>query len=109
MHKAVQITTDDVKKIAKLADLPLRDNEMEKFAGQFSKTVEVVNELNELDTKGLPETYQVNNLKNIMRQDKVDTSRTLSQDDALSQASKTHKGYFVVPRVIDTDETETVI
>ena len=104
MHKASAITSDDVKKIAKLANLTVLPEEVEKFADQFTKTVEVVNELNEIDTTGIPETYQVNNLTNIYRNDVVDESRVLSQQLALSQAKKTHNGFFVVPRIIDSSE-----
>ena len=105
MHKAQNITADDVRKIAKLANLKVSPDEVDKFAGQFSQTVEVVNELNEIDTAGIPETYQVTNLVNITRDDVVDHSRILSQESALSQAKKTHTSFFVVSRVIDsTDE-----
>jgi len=106
MHKAQSVTIDDVKKIAKLASLNILPEEEKKFAEQFSQIVEVVNELNEINTNGIPETYQVTNLVNITRDDVVDHSRVLSQELALSQAKKTHAGFFVVSRVIDsTDET----
>jgi len=39
-------------------------------------------------------------LKNVTREDKIDETRMLSQKEALSQAKKTHKGFFVVPAVI---------
>jgi len=104
MHKAQSVTIDDVIKIAKLASLNILPEEEKKFAEQFSQAVEVVNELNEIDTKGIPETYQVTNLVNITRDDVVDHSRVLSQELALSQAKKTHSGFFVVSRVIDSTE-----
>ena len=106
MHKAQSVTGDEVRKIAKLANLPLPDDQVEKFADQFSRTVEVVNELNEIDTLGLPETYQVNNLVNVFREDVADTQRTFSQEQALSQSGESHDGFFVVPRVIDSSEED---
>ena len=45
MHQ-VQVTPDEVKKIAKLANLKLQDNEVNLFADQFTQTIEVVNHLN---------------------------------------------------------------
>ena len=108
MHK-VSVSTDEVKKIAKLANLPLQDNEVELFAKQFSDTISVVNELNEIDTTGIASTYQVTGLSNVTREDVVDTKRILTQQQALSQSANTHDGFFVVKRVIDTGETETVI
>ncbi len=105
----VTVSTDEVKKIAKLANLKLQQQEVELFADQFTKTVDVINQLNEIDTSKVAGTYQVNNLHNISREDIVDTSRILPQAVALREAKLTHNGFFVVPRVIDTDTTESVI
>ena len=103
MHQPIKVSTDEVKKIAKLANLTLQDNEEELFAKQFSDTIAVVNELNEIDTTGVEATYQVSGLSNITRPDVVDESRILSQKDALSQARNTHDGFFLVKRVIDSN------
>ena len=108
MHKVI-VSPDEVRKIAKLANLKLVDNEVDLFAGQFTETVDVINELNEIDTSSVSATYQVTGLSNITREDVVDSSRVLPQDIALREAKLTHDGFFVVPRVIDTDTTESVI
>ncbi len=108
VHK-VTVTADEVKKIAKLASLRLQPNEVNLFAGQFTETVDVINQLNEIDTSTVSATYQVTGLSNIAREDFVDTSRILPQSVALREAKLTSNGFFVVPRIIDTDETETVI
>jgi aspartyl-tRNA(Asn)/glutamyl-tRNA(Gln) amidotransferase subunit C len=100
MSKVV-LSSDDIKKIAKLANLPLQEGETDKFATQFTQTIKVVNELSEIDTSEISPTYQVNNLQNITREDIVDESRVLSQDLAIREAKKTHNGYIVVDRIID--------
>jgi aspartyl-tRNA(Asn)/glutamyl-tRNA(Gln) amidotransferase subunit C len=105
MH-TVTVTPDEVKKIGKLANLPLQENEVALFAGQFTQTIAVVNELNEIDTSNIPATYQVNGLTNVTREDKVDMSRILSQEVALREAKHTHNGFFVVNRTIDSDAEE---
>jgi len=107
MH-TVTVTQDDVKKISKLANLKLQDNEVNLFAEQFTKTLEVVNQLNEIDTKNLNTTYQVNGLSNVTRADEVDLSRVLPQKIALREAKKTHNGFFVVERLIDSDAEELI-
>lgn len=108
MHKVI-VTPDEVKKIAKLANLKLQDHEVDLFATQFTETVDVINELNEVDTSTVSATYQVTGLSNITREDVIETSRILPQEIALREAKLTHNGFFVVPRVIDTDTTESVI
>ena len=105
MH-TVTVTPDEVKKIGKLANLKLQDNEINLFADQFTQTIKVVNELNEIDTSSLNATYQVNGLSNVTRADEVDTSRVLPQEVALREAKKTHNGFFVVERLIDSDAEE---
>ena len=105
MH-TVTVTPDEVKKIGKLANLPLQENEVALFAGQFTQTIEVVNELNEIDTSQIAGTYQVNGLTNVTRADEVDLSRVLTQEVALREARHTHNGFFVVNRTIDSDAEE---
>lgn len=107
MH-TVTVTEDEVKKIAKLANLKLLDNEVELFAGQFTKTIEVVNELNKIDTSNTEATYQVNGLSNVTREDRVDLTRILPREIVLSEAEKTSNGFFVVERLIDSDAKELI-
>lgn len=104
MHKVI-VSLDEVKKIAGLANLRLQPEEVTLFAGQFTETIGHVNQLNEVDTSTVSATYQVTGLSNITREDLVDEKRVLPQHLALREAQQTHEGFFVVPRVIDTDET----
>ena len=95
-----QITQADVEKIARLANLEVSDKEKKLFSEQFTHSLDVINQLQEVDTQGVRTTHQVTGLKNVTREDKIDETRMLSQKEALSQAKKTHKGFFVVPAVI---------
>jgi aspartyl-tRNA(Asn)/glutamyl-tRNA(Gln) amidotransferase subunit C len=107
MH-TVTVTPDEVKKIGKLANIRLQDNEENLFAEQFTKTIEVINKLNEIDTSEVDATYQVNGLSNVTRADEVDMTRVLPQETALREAKKTHNGFFVVERLIDSDAEELI-
>ena len=95
------ITADEVKKVAKLANLTLQDNETEKFATQFTDTIAVVKQLDDVDTNDIIPTYQVNNLQNITREDVVNFARVLPQEIAIREAKSTHSGFIVVERIID--------
>jgi aspartyl-tRNA(Asn)/glutamyl-tRNA(Gln) amidotransferase subunit C len=99
-----KVTPADVAKTASLANLTVSDSQKEVFADQFSATIDVINQLNELDTSNLKPTAQVTNLTNISRPDVIDTDRILSQEIALSQAKNTHNGFFVVPQLIDKND-----
>ncbi len=107
MH-TVTVTPDEVKKIGKLANLKLQENEVNLFANQFTQTLAVVNHLNEIDTGNTDATYQVNGLSNVTRADEVNMTRVLTQETALREAKKTHQGFFVVERLIDSDAEELI-
>ncbi|TSC86735.1 MAG: aspartyl-tRNA(Asn)/glutamyl-tRNA (Gln) amidotransferase subunit C [Microgenomates group bacterium Gr01-1014_7] len=91
----------DVKKIAKLANLPITDYEEEKLAEQLSQTLDYVNKLEEIDTKGVEPTSQVTGLENVTRDDEITNS--LSQEEALKNAKSKRDGFFVVKAIFDNE------
>jgi aspartyl-tRNA(Asn)/glutamyl-tRNA(Gln) amidotransferase subunit C len=91
----------DVKHVAKLANLQLLPGEEEKFAGQFTKTIQTIDLINELDTASIEPTAQVTGLVNITRDDEIDRTRILPQIVVLSAARDTQNGYIKVPAVFD--------
>ncbi len=97
----VLIQPEEVRKIAKLANLQVNNEETAKFATQFTSTIAVVKQLEEVDTSSVNPTYQVNNLQNITREDVVDTTRILPQEIAIREAKNTYNGFIVVDRIID--------
>lgn len=63
------ITPEQVKHIAKLARLGLKEEDVGKFAKQLSSIMEYVEKLNEVDVKNVEPTSQVTGLENVMRED----------------------------------------
>ncbi|MFH2085609.1 MAG: Asp-tRNA(Asn)/Glu-tRNA(Gln) amidotransferase subunit GatC [bacterium] len=104
MTKKQLVTTDDVKHLAKLANLPLSDDRLKKLVGQIETTFEYIQTLEKTNTDKLTETNQVTGLTNVMREDVVDSSRTLTQAQALQNAKHTHNGYFVVPAIFNSED-----
>ena len=92
--------TVDVSHLAKLSSLSVSDGLAAKLAAQFSDTLKVVKQLEELNTQNVKPTSQVTNTVNHFRKDVIDEDRLLSQSDALSNAKKTYKNFFVVPAVL---------
>ena len=95
-----KIAALDIKHLAKLSSLTLDQKEEGFFKKQFEETLKIIEKFDKLDTSQNEETYQVTGLTNILREDKVDPSRMLSQDEALSNAKNIHNGYFVVDAVL---------
>jgi len=66
-----QLTRDDVLRLARLARIELEEDEIEKFAQEFSAILQYVEQLQSVDVDGLEPTSQVTGLKNVMRSDEV--------------------------------------
>ncbi len=81
----------DVKYVAKLANLPLSEEQEKKFGSQLSAILDYVSELQKVDVSGVTPTSQVNNLINVSRKDTVEPSLKLDQD------------YFKVKAIFDND------
>ena len=97
----MSLTTDQVKHAAKLANLPLSQDEEEKYAEQLSKILEYVEQLNKVDTSNVEPTFNVSGQTNVTRKD--ETMASLSQEDALSNASQKRDGFFVTKGVFNEE------
>lgn len=95
------LTTDDVLRLARLANLTLTDIEIDSLKTQLSDVINYFEELKEVPTDNVIPTSQTTGLEDVLRDDNIDPTRTLSIDEALSGTEKTHNGYFVVDQVID--------
>lgn len=95
-----KVSQDDVKHIAKLANLKLTEEEINKFTPQLSTIVDYISELSEVDTKDTEPTSQTTGLTDVVREDKVMSGESLSQDQALSGTEEVHNGYFKVKAIL---------
>ena len=76
----------DIKHIAKLANLPLKDSELVKLEKQLEETLKYVSNLDEVDTKGVEPTSQVTGLENVTRQDLSKPSDKQVREEILAAA-----------------------
>lgn len=95
------ITAAEVTRITKLARLNLTDAEAEKLRKQLSETITFVDIMAELEPVGenTKATYQVTPLTNVFREDVIDKSRQLTQEEALKNGPKSFRGFFIVPGI----------
>ncbi len=91
----------DISRVAKLANLPLSDQEKEKLQKEIEETLTYVENLNEVDTKDVEPTSQVTGLENILREDEIKPS--LSQEDALKNSKSTYNGFFKVKGILNNE------
>jgi len=89
----------EVEKIATLAKIPLKSEELSTFSLQLPKIISFVEKLNKLKIKDVMPTYQVTGKKNELRKDIP--FRSLSALQALQNAKMTKDGYFLTKGVFD--------
>lgn len=91
------VTSDQVKKMARLASLPLDKDEEQTFADQLSKILDYVEVLEKVNTAGINPTFNVTGTSSVIRQDQVEQS--LPQDEVLINTSSKKDGFFVTKGV----------
>lgn len=90
---------EEVRHVAKLANLPLSEKELLLFRSQLSQVLDYVNQLQRIDTKETPPTFQVSGKTNALHEDKNDAQQTLSSDRALANAKEKVKGFFATKAI----------
>ena len=89
----------DVRYVANLARLDLRDDEAEILQGQMEQIVHYVHKLDEVDVEGIEPTAHVIDIANVMR---VDEPREgLDHDVVLANAPAEIDGQFMVPKIVE--------
>ena len=95
----MSIDVDEVKKIAKLASLSVDDADMQSYATNLSNILDLVAQMNAVDTTGVTPMSHPFAVVQRLREDVVtDLDR---RDDFQSIAPKTQDGLYLVPKVIE--------
>jgi aspartyl-tRNA(Asn)/glutamyl-tRNA(Gln) amidotransferase subunit C len=88
-----------VAHIAALARIRLAEAELEPLAGELSQILTWVEQLNEVDTAGVPPMASVAATGLPMRDDAVSDGGR--REEILGNAPRTVRGFFVVPKVVE--------
>lgn len=91
-NNPVQITKEQVEKIAGISRLKLTDNEIDKLQTELSGTIDYIKILSGFDTKNVIPTFQTNNQLNVSREDKAE--KGLTKEQALAGSKSTYQGFF---------------
>lgn len=95
-----KLTLEDIKRLARLSNLQISDDEAEKYPDQLTESLQYVENLQDIPTSSDPDTFFVTQKTNTMAEDEVDESIMLSQKEALKNAKNTRDGYFIVKRIL---------
>ena len=93
-----RITEDQVKKVAELARLKLDNNEVKHHAKQIEKILDYINQLEKIDTKGVPSTTRAIEVINVLRSDA--NNKFENREELLNLAPARENDFFKVPKII---------
>ncbi len=94
----MSVTTEDIKKIARLAHLHIEEKDYPSYIRQMNAVLGYMEKLNEVNTGGVAPMMNSLDLKNVMREDEPQAS--LPREEALKNAPLSGDGFFCVPKVV---------
>ena len=94
-----QISRDDVLHLAQLSSLELNEDEINGLQVDIGNILGYVEQLNKLDTSGVEPTYQVTELSNVWRDDKV-INYGVTREELLARAPESVDNQVKVPKVL---------
>jgi len=94
-----QISRDDVLHLAQLSSLQLADDEIDGLQADIANILGYVEQLGELNTDGVEPTYQVTDLENVWRDDKV-IDYDISREQLLALSPESTNNAVKVPKVL---------
>lgn len=95
----MQVSKEEIKHIAKLANLNLEENEIDIYLSHLQDILNFANIVNNASTEGLEETIGANNNYNILRKDEI--IEFGDRDILLQNAPEQEDGMFRIPKVIN--------
>ncbi|WP_115015866.1 Asp-tRNA(Asn)/Glu-tRNA(Gln) amidotransferase subunit GatC [Synechococcus sp. UW140] len=93
-----KITADDVRKVAKLARLDLPEETITTYTGQLERILDYVEQLQAVETEGVPPTTRAVEVVNVTREDAV--VPTDVREELLNQAPLREGDFFRVPKIL---------
>ena len=94
----MEITENEIKRLASLSRLQFNDDEMQKIAEDMSSIVSYVNELQRIDTTSIQDNTTIREFCEL-RDDEVKES--LPNEAIIGNAPKKINGYFIAPTVVE--------
>ncbi|WP_152049981.1 Asp-tRNA(Asn)/Glu-tRNA(Gln) amidotransferase subunit GatC [Tautonia marina] len=94
----MNLSPEDVAKVALLARLRLEPDELATYTEQINEIVHYVEQLQQVDVSGVEPLAHGVEVRNVFRDDR--RTESLPRDEALSNAPKRNHEAFLVPAVL---------
>ena len=93
-----EVSKEELLHIAKLADLNLKDEEVDKYLDNLKEILNFANVVNNANVDGLEITIGANEKKNVFRKDEVVVFE--DNEALLANAPEQERNMFKIPKVI---------
>lgn len=94
-----EVSKDELLHIARLADLNIKEDEIDNYLGNLQDILNFANVVNHANTEDLAETIGENDKFNVFRKDEV---KVFEDNEALLQnAKEQERNMFKIPKVIN--------
>ena len=94
----MKVSKEEILHIAKLADLEIKDEEIEKYALNLQDILDFAEVVNNAPVDGLDVTVGANEKKNVFRKDEI---KVFEDNEALMEnAPEKERNMFKIPKVI---------
>jgi len=94
------LSKDEIKNIAVLARISLREDEIEKYQKELSGILEYFSELDKLDTENVQAIGHITGMQNNFRSDEHFDFGEIGKEDILKNVPETKDGYVKVKSVL---------
>ena len=95
----MEIKREDILYLASLSNLSLSDEEVESLGKDLQDIIKYISQLDELDTSKVEPTYQVFEMENVWRDDKI-VEQEASREELLALSEKSRDNQIEVPKVL---------
>lgn len=96
----MQVSREEILHIAKLADLNLKEDEIDKYIINLQDILNFANIVNNAPIEGLKETIGAQDAYNVFRKDEIRKS-SATKEELLQNAPEQQDGMFKIPKVIN--------
>jgi len=96
----MQVDDALLQRLEKLSFLKVSDDKREEIIGQLSEIVSFVDNLSELNTDGVDDSFAMTAQSTPLREDVVNSNPTISSD-IIAHAPKSADNFFIVPKIIE--------
>lgn len=97
----MNLSKEEVLKIANLARIELSEKEIEKYQHELTDILNFVRQLDEVNTNNIEPVAQITGLENVSRKDKVDYNFT--REEMMASALESEEGHLKVKNVFHAD------